>query len=189
MAARKKTPRRRTKQTAKPVKQADEMPILEKRQKYTASAETLLATTGPTVVVCWLPRAGTNMLLRRVDLLGLVTDGQLPAPLAERIASMIRTGGPAEQHLEHEVLAESVQAMRSIAVNCAIQAPAGFYEDEKLEVDDIDGADCEALLVMPGEKIADGQVDISILHLDDIKEISRVAIMYGPAALSVFRRE
>jgi len=186
--ARKRTPRKR--QPAKQKQDAEqELTLLQKRERFTANADTLLAQTGPSVVVCWLPRAATNLLLRRVDLLGMATDGELPAPLAERIASMIRAGGPQETHLEHEVLAESVQAMRSIAVNCAVQAPPDFYTDEDLETDDIDGDSCAALFAMPGEDLAEGQVDVSVLALDDLKEVARVAILYGPAALSVFRRE
>lgn len=162
---------------------------VQKRQRYTATAANLLASQGPSVIICWLPRAGTNILLRRVDLLSLVAAGELPAPLSERVAGMIRAGGVADEQLTYERLAETVQAMRSIAVSCAIAPPAEFLEDEDVSSQDIDGASCLPLFVMPGEPAGEGQVDVSILAVEDLKEVTRVAVLYGPAALSLFRRE
>lgn len=162
---------------------------IQKRQRFTATAANLLSSTGPGVIICWLPRAGTNLLMRRVDLLSMVSAGELPAPLSERVAAMIRSGGLQDDQLAHERLAETVQAMRSIAVSCAIAPPPDFLVDVDISTEDLDPLSCGPLFVMPGEKAAEGQVDVSLIHLDDLREITRVAVLYGPAALSLFRRE
>lgn len=166
-----------------------ELTELQKRQRFTATAANLLSSRGPGIVICWLPRAGTNLLMRRVDLLGMVSSGELPAPLSERVAAMIRSSGIQDTELGHERLAETVQAMRSIAVSCAIQPPPDFLVSTDITTEDLDPQACGPLFVMPGEKAAEGQVDVSLLHLDDLREITRVAVMYGPAALALFRRE
>lgn len=162
---------------------------LEARRRYTATAKNLLSLRGPRVIVAFLPRAQTNVLLKRVDVISLVSNGQLPAPLAERVAGMIQSSGVPEDYLQHERLGESVAAMRALAVSCAIQPPAEFLEQEDYEADDIDPDDCAPLFVMPGENPDEGQVDVSLLALADLQEISRVAVAFGPAALGAFRSE
>lgn len=164
---------------------------LAARRRYTLTGDDLMAQAGPAVIPVWLPMAGSNVLMRRVRVADMVANGALPQPLTEVVATMCRAGQPTEEQLTADRYAETVAAMRAIAMSCLVLPPAQFFTDPDWQLSDLtheEAAKLTPLLVPVDKAPGPGQAPATILHDDDLKETVRCAIKFGPAALFVFRK-
>lgn len=189
---------------AKPMQQVEkerrELEI-QRRQRFTATADLLLRSSGPQVVTAALPESGVIVMMKRVDLMDLAMSGAggIPEPLTSRVVEMIEAGDVTEEMMSPRDAAESLMTMRAIACAVCLQPPAEFFENPDIDVDDLDVSGCAKLFSMPGAATVPGQLPVFVpereqradgwrgLKREDLKKITRVTIDQGAGAMLHFR--
>ena len=175
---------------------------LERRRRFTASADTLIRSAGPAVMDFHVRGAGVTVFLQRLDLLEAIQNGAnvIPQPLHQRVLEMYDAEDVTDEMLTPAKAAETIQTMRAIVCAVCVQPPAQYYTDVDFGPDQMtEPHTYPRQFVMPGQPCRDGQLPIFVPEFElradgwrglkkaDLKEIVRATINNGPGAMLGFR--
>lgn len=168
------------------------------RQAF-ATAASLRAVQGPQVVAQTLPMSGETVLIRRVDLVRVLSTGVWPEPITARARQMIADMGGNWAADPEQI--EKNMASAAAMVRAAVVVPPKELLDGKLEVEDLTAAMCKPLfveetpdddqlfLVAPGDPEPEDMDKCVRFQPLDLAWLAHRIMAMAPGGLATFRRE